>query len=90
MKIYIVTARCGEDMASPVVFKSRKDADEYTDNYILNYVREVYWGNTGGSLHAEKATLYKWADENGYVFSEDYFWDGFHDAVEADVTEVEI
>lgn len=87
MKIYIVTARCGNEMEAPVVFKDRKEAEKNAEEYILDAARDSY---DGPSLNPTNQTLYRWADRNGYNLFENYFWDGSSCAYESMVTEVEV
>ena len=87
MKIYIVTSRCGTEMLEPVAFMTRKEADDYAQSIILDAVFNEY---DGDSDNPDWSTLESWATENGYELWENYFWSGWDDATETDVTEVEV
>lgn len=89
-EIYIVTMRCGTELEEPEVFPTKKEADKYATEYVLDFARDSYTYDTGGSPNARKSTIEKWAEENGYEYSDYYFWDGGDDAAEANVTKREI
>lgn len=85
MKLYIVTARCGNEMEPPIVVKTKKEAYKIAGDYVLDGARNTY-ADDGGNWNARRSTIQKWADENGYDFDDFYFWDGGSEAYEADVT----
>lgn len=91
MTIYIVTARYGNEMESPVVFKTKNEAEQNAHDYVFNCARDFYnWYEDEPVENITDDDLKNWASENNYELWDNYWWNGYSDACESDVTEVTI
>lgn len=54
MKIYIVTARCDTSMETPMVFKTRKEAEQCALNYIFFGAKQDYEWMCGGKYPSDE------------------------------------
>ena len=89
MKIYIVSYRCGTEMAEPEVFHTEKEANDAADKIMEEVMRETYSWEEGDASDMTFEDLVKWAEDSGYG-DDRFFWTGDDDATELMVTEREV
>lgn len=93
MKLYVVTATYNGELEKPAVFKTRREAEECADQYILKSMAFDYNHSSAfdnGYITPEvKRTLIGWAYSEGYTYYSNYYSSGLTE-VETDVTEVDI
>ena len=83
-KIYIVTHRCGPDLFTPEIFKTKEEADERAKEIIYDVAINDY---DGESDNPDWSELEEWAEENDYILTDTYYWRGYNDSTEILVTE---
>ena len=87
MKIWVVNYRVGAEIDTPDICFSKKDAEIKVDEFISSAAWEA-WGKSGKGKDPETIEeLQEWAEDMGYVFSDNFFWDGGDEGYEAKITE---
>ena len=92
IKVYVVSKRRGCELLDP--FVSTDEPDAYDEAAGFLYEAALYaWESRyiSDELDTEEEppdyeNMQEWAEEQGYVFSDSFFWDGSGDGYEVYVT----
>ena len=88
-KKYIASYRIGTDLLAPRVFGTREEAEKAAEDFLRDACLEAWNGIETDDAPENIEELMEWAEDNGFVYSDSFFWDGSGDGYEALIAEIE-
>ena len=92
VKVYVVSRRCGCELLDPFVSVDEQDAYDKAADFLyeaaLNAWESRYISDISevNEEPPDYENMQEWAEEQGYLFSDSFFWDGSRDGYEVYVT----